>query len=89
MSQLDKLRKKLYRVPIPNDMRLTEVEKIVKAYGCIWTTGGNHQYRIVYKGVYKGKPWSKVIPLPCHGDIVDEVYIKEIKQLIDEIGEKQ
>ena len=82
MSQIDKLLKKLYRVPIPNDMRLDEIKKIVTAYGCEFTTGGNHQYRIVYKG----KDVRRVIPLPCHGDTVAEIYVKEIKSLIDQIS---
>ena len=79
MTKQNKLLIKLYSKPIPNDMRRSEIEKIVKSFGCIFTTGGNHQYRIIYP------PLGRVIPLPCHGDTVSEMYIKEIKDLIDEI----
>ena len=49
MSQLDKLLAKLYKKPIPNDIRVDEVEKIVKAFGCIVVSGGGHQMKIVHK----------------------------------------
>ena len=77
MSQLDKLLAKLYKKPIPNDIR--EVEKIVKAFGCIVVSGGRHQMKIVHK------PTSTVIPIPSHGDTVAEAYIKEIKEMLDKI----
>ena len=83
MSQLNKLLKKLYRKPIPNDMRIDEIEKIVKAYGCIIVSGGRHQMKIVHRQT------GTVIPIPSHGDTVAEAYIKEIKALLDMIeGEK-
>ena len=87
MTKKNKDLEKLYKKPIPKNMRIDEIRRIVEAHGCIFTTGGNHQYRIVYKG----DGWSKVIPIPCHGDTVGEMYIKEIKILIDEItgGVKQ
>ncbi len=79
MSQLDKLLAKLYKKPIPNDIRVDEVEKIVKAFGCIVVSGGRHQMKIVHK------PTGTVIPIPSHGDTVAEAYIKEIKKMLDKI----
>ena len=79
MSQLDKLLAKLYKKPIPNDIRVDEVEKIVKAFGCIVISGGRHQMKIVHK------PTGTVIPIPSHGDTVAEAYIKEIKKMLDKI----
>lgn len=79
MSQLDKLLAKLYKKPIPNDMRVDEVDKIVKAFGCIVVSGGRHQMKIVHK------PTGTVIPIPSHGDTVAEAYIKEIKKMLDKI----
>lgn len=79
MSQLDKLLAKLYRKPIPNDIRVDEIEKIVNAFGCITVSGGRHQLKIVHR------PTGTVIPIPSHGDTVAEAYIKEIKALLDKI----
>ena len=79
MSQLDKLLAKLYKKPIPNDIRVDEVETIVKAFGCIVVSGGRHQMKIVHK------PTGTVIPIPSHGDTVAEAYIKEIKVMLDKI----
>lgn len=79
MSQLDKLLNKLYRKPIPNDIRVDEVEKVVRAFGCEIVSGGRHQMKIVHR------PTGTVIPIPSHGDTVAEAYIKEIKALLDKI----
>ena len=79
MSQLDKLLAKLYKKPIPNDIRVDEVEKVVKAFGCVVVPGGRHQMKIVHK------PTGTVIPIPSHGDTVAEAYIKEIKEMLDKI----
>ena len=79
MSQLDKLLVKLYKKPIPNDIRVDEVEKIVKAHGCIIVPGGRHQMKIVHQKT------GTVIPIPSHGDTVAEAYIKQIKDLLNKI----
>ena len=79
MSQLDKLLAKLYKKPIPNDMRIDEIEKIVKTFGCIIVPGGRHPMKIVHRLT------GTVIPIPVHGDTVAEAYIKEIKILLDRI----
>ncbi len=83
MAQIDKYLEKLYKKPVPNDMRVAEIEKIVRAFGCIVVSGGRHQMKIVHK------PTGTVIPIPSHGDTVAEAYIKEIKKLIDRIKEEQ
>lgn len=79
MSQFEKLRNRFYRKPIPNDIRIDEAIALAKAYGCEIHTGGNHQVKIVYK------PTGTIIPLPHHGDTIKEAYVKELKQLFDQI----
>ena len=79
MAQIKKLEQKLYRKPVPNDMRIDEIVKIVKAYGCETRVGGKHPLIIVH--VESGT----IIPIPKHGDTVAEAYIKQIKDLLDKI----
>ena len=79
MAQIDKLLEKLYRKPVPNDMRIDEIVRIVKAYGCETVAGGKHPLKIVHV------PTGTVIPIPKHGDTVAEAYIKQVKTLLDEI----
>ena len=79
MSQLDKLLDKLYKKPIPNNMRIEEIKKIVEHFGCKTTSGGKHQIKIVHA------PTGTVIPIPSHGDTIAEAYIKQIKVLLDRI----
>ncbi len=81
MAQIDKLLEKLYRKPVPNDIRISEAKKIVEHFGCITTSGGRHPLKIVHKET------GTVIPIPHHGDTVGEVYIGQIKKLIDRIKE--
>ena len=82
MSQIDKLREKFYKVPIPTDIRIDEVIKLAKSYKCIVKTGGNHPILIVHKET------GTVIPIPCHGDFVKPAYIKELKDLFNTINGK-
>ena len=70
---------KLYRKPIPNDIRIDEITRIAKHYGCQTDSGGKHQLKIIHKQT------GTVIPIPCHGDIVAEAYVKQFKALLDEI----
>lgn len=79
MSQFEKLRKKFYQKPIPNDIRIDEAIVLAKKYGCEIRTGGKHQVIIMYR------PTGTIIPLPQHGDTIKEAYIKELKQLFDQI----
>ena len=79
MSQIEKLKEKFYRVPIPTDIRIDEVIKLSGSYGCQVKTGGNHQVSIVHKET------GTVIPIPCHGDVVKPAYIKELKDLFNRI----
>lgn len=82
MSTKKKLREKFMRKPIPNDITMKEVETFVTQYHCIFSTGGNHQKRVIYP------PWGRIIPIPDHGKHVGEAYIKQIKDLILEIEER-
>ena len=79
MAKIDKLLEKLYNRPVPNDIRIDEIIRIVTAFGCQTAAGGRHQLKIIHV------PTGTVIPIPHHGDTVAEAYIKEIKALLDEI----
>lgn len=81
MTQVKKLRDKLYRKPVPNDMTIDEIEKLARAFGCKIKKGGNHQYSVVHI------PSGTVIPIPYHGKCIKEAYIKELKDLFDRIEE--
>lgn len=83
MSKIEKLLEKLYKKPVPNDIRIDEIVRIAKAFGCITVSGGNHPLKIVHV------PTGTVIPIPHHGDTVAEAYIKEFKALLDEIRSKE
>lgn len=83
MSTIEKALDRLYRKPIPNDIRVSEVVRIAEWYGCEIRSGGNHQMKIVHK------PTGTVIPIPQHSDTVKEAYIKELKALIDRIKEME
>ena len=82
-GNLDKKLEKLYRKPIPNDIMFDEIVAISEHFGCFIDYGGNH-VKIVYKGSF-----SRVIPIPRHGKTVQEVYIKQVKELIDRIREEK
>ena len=81
MSSIEKRLEKLYRKPVPNDITFHELESIAKYFGCIVDSGGNHS-KIIYKGSF-----NKVIPIPRHKKTVDEVYIIQFKQLLEQIKE--
>ena len=80
MSQREKLRKRFFKKPIPNDITYEELETLAKGYGLIVVPGGKHPMKIVHRES------GTVIPIPVHGKTVDEAYIKEVKRLLAEIG---
>lgn len=79
MSKIDKLKKKFFGVPIPNDIRIEELKVLAEYYGCITASGGRHPLKIIHKKS------GTVIPIPGHGDTVAEAYIKQAKKLFSEI----
>lgn len=80
MSKLDKLKKKFFSKPIRNDMTFDEIEKIAASYGCIvGKKGGRHPFHVAYP------PLGRVIPIPTHGNLVGEAYIKQLRELFEEI----
>lgn len=81
MTAIDKRLKKFYRKPIPNDITFADVEAIAHYFGCEIKTGGNHSKKVVHKTS------GTVIPIPIHGNCIDEAYIKELKDLFDSIKE--
>lgn len=83
MAKIDKLISKLYRKPIPNDIRVDEIAAIVAHFGCEVVSGGKHPMKIVHTKS------GTVIPIPIHGNNVAEAYIKQIKHLLDEIQKEE
>jgi len=79
LTQLDKALEKFYKKPIPNDITINEVIYLAEQFGCEVKSGGKHPIKIIH--VESGT----VIPIPVHGKYVKEAYIKELKDLFDEI----
>lgn len=76
MSTIEKLIEKFNKKPIPNNITFDEVERLAKAYNCSIVSGGKHSKKVV--DVESGT----VIPIPMHGKYVQEAYIKELKDLL-------
>ncbi len=81
MSSIQKRIAKFYEKPMPNDISYMDIIAIAKHFGCIVSGGGKHPLHIISKEL------GRVIPIPCHGKTVKEAYIKELKELFDEIEE--
>ena len=79
MSKLEKLKQKFFSKPIRNDMTFDEITKLAKAYGCIVGGGGKHPFHVVHKQT------GTVIPIPTHGNTVDEAYIRQLRKLFETI----
>lgn len=82
LSKIEKLLEKFYRKPIPNDITYEEVERLASYFGCIVRkSGGRHSFKVAYpkEGI--------IIPIPVHGNVVKEAYIKQLKDLFDLIKE--
>lgn len=81
MGSKEKLLKKFYRKPVPNDITFQEVCTIASHFGCVVRTGGTH-VKIAYK------PLGAIVPIPRHGNCVEEAYICQLKSLFDRIKEE-
>ena len=79
MSKLEKLKKKFFSKPIRNDMTFDEINKLAKSYGCIVGGGGRHPFHVAHPAT------GTVIPIPTHGNTVDEAYIKQLRILFEKI----
>lgn len=80
MSKIEKLKDKFFSKPIRNDMTFDEIEKIAASYGCIVRKkGGRHPFHVVYPQL------GRVIPIPTHSNVVGEAYIKQLRELFEEI----
>lgn len=80
MSKLEKLKEKFYSKPIRNDMTFDEIERIATSYGCIVNKkGGRHPFHVAYPQL------GIVVPIPTHGNLVGEAYIKQLRELFEEI----
>lgn len=78
MSKIEKLKAKLFRKPVPNDITFNEVKTLAEHYGCIIEGGGNHT-KIVHVKT------GNIIPIPRHDKTVKEAYIKDLKELFEQI----
>lgn len=82
MSKIEKLLEKFYRKPIPNDITYEEVEKLANYFRCtVHKSGGRHSFKVAYPEN------GTIIPIPVHGNVVKEAYIKQLKDLFDLIRE--
>ena len=84
LSKIEKLLEKFYRKPIPNDITFEELERLANYFGCIVRkSGGKHSFKVAFpeKGI--------IIPIPVHGNVVKEAYIKQLKDLFDSIEEER
>ncbi len=80
MSQFEKAWEKFNRVPIPKDITLDELKYIVEHFGMtVKGGGGGHGVGIRFAAL------GIRIPIPIHGNIIDPVYIKQVKNAINEI----
>jgi len=60
-------------------MTFNEICLMAKYYGCDVESGGKHMHIVHAKT-------GTVIPIPRHGKSVGEAYIKQLKELFDEIA---
>lgn len=82
MSQIDKLKEKFFKTPIPTDITIMDVKKLFEHYGCIFKDkGGSHPYKVIHKDS------GTVIPIPLHGKHIQDVYVKQLKDLLESILE--
>lgn len=80
MSQFDKAWKKFTRIPIPKDITFEELMFIAKHFNFEVQNDGKHvKIRHKESGVK--------IPIPIHGKTVGPVYIKQVKDAINELNE--
>ena len=79
MTQLDKTLEKFYRKPIPNDITYAEAIYLAEQLGCTIKKGGKHPIKIIHAES------GTVIPIPVHGKYIKEAYIKELKELFNDL----
>ncbi len=75
MGRIEKLRAKFFRKPIPNDITFDEMVALFEHYGCIIRYGKHPNVCHKESGT--------VIPVPRHGKAVGEVYIKQLKDILE------
>lgn len=61
------------------EMARDDVRVLASYFGCEIVTGGNHSQKVVHKSS------GTVIPIPMHGNCIGEAYVKELKNLFDQI----
>ena len=83
MSSKDKLESRIMGGKIPNDLSHAELKAFVESCGCIWDTGGEHPYKVVYI------QYGCVIPIPKHDKAVPTCCIREVRKLISRIKEER
>jgi len=85
LSRQDKLRKRFFKKPIPNDFSPDELVTLINGYvadgyNLTIVPGGKHPMKVVHI------PSGTVIPIPIHGKQIGEAYIAQVKALLIEIG---
>ena len=79
MTQFDKAIDKFYKKPVPNNITYDEVIYIAEKMGCTVVGGGKHPIKVVHRDS------GTIIPIPRHSKYVKEAYIKQLKDLFDEL----
>lgn len=79
MSSKEKLLKRFYKKPVPNDITFEEICTLASHFGCNILQGANHT-KVAHQ------PTGTIIPIPRHGKCVEEAYIKQLKILFDRIS---
>ena len=80
LSTIKKLYNKFKQRPIRNDIEFDEVIKLLTHFGFEVKDGSNH---ICFTYIELGI----LIPIPRHNKSIDDVYIKQIIQTLDEVLE--
>lgn len=78
MSTIEKLKKKFYGSPTPNDLTTDDIKRLADHYNCKYRTGGNHQI------AFYSEITGMVVPLPQHGKGIKQEYIKQLRVLFDD-----
>jgi len=79
MSTIEKRINKFYQKPIPNDITFDDIKVLAAHFGCEIETGGRHSQKVVHR------PSGTIIPIPIHDKNIKEAYVKELKDLFDQI----
>lgn len=82
MGKIEKLYGKFSKKPVPNDITFKEVVTLFEHFGCKIVYGGKHPKVIHIRS-------GTIITVPRHKKSVDEVYVKQLKCLLEVLLEEE